>query len=136
MYDYDKLLQIYSLTRDGNNNVILDLNETTGLLSKTGWQGVTGTNTTGFNAYPEGYLNYSSFLRKATQVNANTSAYFLTATNFAYADWSIGNLGVGNVVLALQSSATNSSYGASLLTLPDDQLTLVGAASLRFVKDE
>jgi uncharacterized protein (TIGR02145 family) len=139
MYDYDKLLGNYSSNDDNNGNVICNLDATSDLLSKTEWQGITGTNATGFNAYPEGYLNYSALLRKATQVGANTTACFLTSTNFAYADWSIGTLGAGNVVLKLSSTASAYNYYtyyAGMLCLPDDPLNIVSAASLRFVRDK
>ena len=51
--DYKKLAQFYGITVPSQ---LTDTEKIASLISKTEWNNVTGTNTSGFNAYPAGYI--------------------------------------------------------------------------------
>ena len=55
--DYTKLAQFYGIEIPSHGS---DTEDIKSLISKTNWNNVSGTNTSGFNAYPAGYIFGSS----------------------------------------------------------------------------
>ena len=55
--DYTKLAQFYGIVIPSHGS---DTEDIKSLISKTNWNNVSGTNTSGFNAYPAGYIFGSS----------------------------------------------------------------------------
>ena len=55
--DYTKLAQFYGIVIPSHGSGTEDIKS---LISKTNWNNVSGTNTSGFNAYPAGYIFGSS----------------------------------------------------------------------------
>ena len=64
--DFNTLLSNYSSAINASGDVICDKAIIEGLISTTGWDGLTGTNSTGFNAYSAGslYGNYPNLTKQ------------------------------------------------------------------------
>jgi uncharacterized protein (TIGR02145 family) len=136
--DYNNLLLNYSnLTGYGYSAANLAVTES--LASKSGWEKITGTNSTGFNAYPAGNIvNFASF-GSTNQLYANGNyAYFLTSTpsnidplvaagDTEYLMFEMGNTGFND-----EGDDTIYSCFQPLVT---DEAGDLRYASVRFVKD-
>jgi hypothetical protein len=140
--DFNRLLGNYSSDLDQNGNVICNLYLTQGLISKTNWTNISGSNVTGFNAYPAGYVNYSRFLRKNFYIGSGTVAAYLTSTPDGYFDTESGATPPSLMILKISGTPLTYNFytyyaGMETIAYDTSDITgIIGYGSLRFVKDK
>jgi uncharacterized protein (TIGR02145 family) len=137
--DFNVLLGNYSSNPDQNGNIIANMMITEGLLAKTAWTGIAGTNSTGFNAYPAGYINVIQLLRKNFVIGPGKVVVYLSSNLNGYYDSEDGGTPPSSLVLKLSSTSSMYNfytYYAGIETLSNDPDNAIGYGSIRFVKDK
>lgn len=89
------------------------------LKSKLGWEKNPGTNTSGFNAIPSGYMHYSSYAESWSWMKSGESAYFWSTTCCIDYDSSASAFRLGYYICSMQTNESKN-IGYSVRCIKDN----------------